>query len=154
MIARVRIHTFFSRKVIPFAPHANMDPIKFNKDEINTPKFLPIFTSAFPKSPTAFAPDFNAFLAPIIMVFNIPATEIATADNPSRLSFDHLLNLSNLRKSDSSISCLIMETVSSSSGLKSFFNLNLSATNLVVFSASLYHFSFPSLNSSKAFCLQ
>ena len=65
---------------------------------MTAPKFFPIF-------PTAFAPDFNAFLAPIIIVVNIPATEIATADKPNKFSFDHFLNLSNLPISDSSTSC-------------------------------------------------
>ena len=119
---------------------------------MTAPKFLPIFAIAFPKFTTTFAPCFNAFLAPITIVVIIPATEIATADRPNKFSFAHYLIFSNLTISDSSFSCLIIETVSSS-GLISLSNRNLS-TNLVSFSASLYQCSFCSSVSLRAFCLQ
>ena len=73
--------------------------MRFNTDASTGPTFPARFSIAFANLLVALAPFFATFLAPIIIVVMIPATDIATADIPAIFSFAHFLNLSNLVRS-------------------------------------------------------
>ena len=73
----------------------------FSNGANRDPSFLPRLYKALANFPVACAPYKIAFLAPIVMVVIMPATDIAIADRPTRFSLAHSLKHCNLDMSSS-----------------------------------------------------
>ena len=105
-------HKFLLRNSNPFTPQLTAVARMFNIGAIRGPNFFPKLNNALATVPTPFAVSFTAFLPAITTVVMMPAMDIAIAENPIRFSLAHCLNLSNLLKSFSRTSSLMIFKVS------------------------------------------
>ncbi len=84
-------HKFEANQAIPFAPQLNAIAKILSRGVSTGTNDFKTFTTAFPKVPSTCPPFTKAFLPAMIMAVIIPATDMPTAERPTRLSFNHFL---------------------------------------------------------------